>query len=443
VRIPNLDLWITIVHSRYKKSKQYWHRFLVLSISKEFDDIQVECRHLSSENVFVQEGLFDRNSFFFAVGLAHVANNRFLVSFGRDNKRSFVQQVSIRIDESKTSIDESKMFAAVKRWKGSPALQFFSMFVAQDGKVSQTRMEQFVKCFLSIRYHHPGATIHLFTTHPNSFVSELQERVPFVKIVIFTLEELFRDTPAHGFASSIKCHWKEASDLVRLAMLWRWGGTWIDTDDIVIRPITALPNVLPYLEWPGVKEKVYWETHFKLIDAKWKSGGMSRNLEAGFHIQNDPLINFEPGNPFLGRWIQELVGRDKAPPCKDWGQRVPTDIFRQDPIWGSRYLTLLPQFSLLLHPAFGNATAKGPMFPRYDYRLPDNFPLYDTLVSEKEAEAYFQQMIRVQPFFAVKVKDSHYAASSADQNMGNRCIPAWIAYWTIEKVDNLVIAATK
>ena len=91
--------------------------------------------------------------------------------------------------------------------------------------------------------------------------------MPFVNIVIFEQDELFLGTPADGYRFT-KCDWKEHSDLVRLEILLRWFGTCIDTDDVVIRPIPSVSNVLPYLEWPGLKEKEDWSSHFTLIDGK-------------------------------------------------------------------------------------------------------------------------------------------------------------------------------
>jgi hypothetical protein len=426
-------IFITIVHAQIVVHR-YEHRFLVMKIDQNADDtISAECVHLSSHEVFSKLS----KGFYFAVGLASVSGDRFLVSFGQDNARALVQEITVSIQTSpKPQLAASDAFAGLVK-RHPPNLQFFTLFVAPQGAVTPQRMRQFVKCFTSIRYHHPGAAIHFFTIKSNSFAAELRELVPFVNIVIFEQNELFFGTPADGYRST-KCNWKEHSDLIRLAILWRWGGTWIDTDDVVIRPIPSVPNVLPYLEWPGVKEKEYWSSHFTLIDGKWKSSLASRDMEAGFHIQNDPLLNFEPENPFLAAWMEVLV-QDNTIACKDWGQKVPTDVFRNDSEWASRHLTLLPQHSLLVHPAFGNKFKKGPMFPLYDYRLPDDFPHYDTPVSKEDFAAHFQQMVKVQPFFTVKVKDSHYSQESAEMSL--RFIPAWIANLDLEQIHILVQTA--
>lgn len=419
------DLYITIIHA--KESNMYRHQFLVMSIvDHDSTSFQVECLHLSPNEVFE----LPKTGYVFAVGLAHIVDSRFLVSFGMNNARALIQEIAVSIQKTELATPDNDMFQGLVQRK---EMQFFTFFVEAPGtKATPARIQQFVKCFRAIQYHHPGHAIHFFTVEPCSFLSKLRELVPFVKIVVFELAELFRGTPAEAYtAKSKQCGWKELSDLIRLAILWRWGGTWIDTDDITIRPMPSLSNVLPYLEWPGVNVKIYWGSKFTLIDGKWKSI-MGRDRGAGFHIQNDPLLNFEPKNDFLARWMEELVVNTNR--CQDWGQLVPTDIFRKDPVWASRYLTLAPQYSLLLHPAFGSVTKKGPMFPLYDYRLPDGFPHYDTPVSQADFEKYFMQMAKVQPFVTVKVKDEHYEGGGE-----KRCIPAWIATLDIDYIHRLVL----
>ena len=414
-------LFITIVHKNQpstpsRPGRNYRHQLLVLSMDDEDESLQ--CHYFSSQEVF--EPL--KQGFYFAVGLAHIKDDQFMVSFGRNNNVALVQRLRISL---------------VKKADPSALMQFVAFFVAPKGKpVTNARIQQFVKCFSSVRYHHPDATIRFYSTEPQSFHQQLKELVPFVEIVILDLKNLFRDTPAEPYsAKTVRCDWKELSDLVRLAILWKWGGTWVDTDDILIRPIPWIRNVVPYLEWPGVKSKLYWGSNFTLIDGKWK-GDLGRDLQSGFHIQNDPLLNFEPGNEFLAQWMKELVSNDH--PCRDWGQRVPTDIFRENPVWARRHVTLLPQHSLLLHPVFGDHAKKGPMFPLYDYRLRDNFPHYDTPVTESEFESDFQHMVTVQSFVAVKAKDNHHTGKGADK----RWIPGWIASLDVDRLGGLVASAS-
>ena len=94
------------------------------------------------------------------------------------------------------------------------------------------------------------------------------------------------------------------------------------------------------------------------------------------------MINWEKGNPFLYEWMLLILQN----PPKDWGQKVPTEMLlsRLPDIPDS--IQIVPQHSLLLHPAFGHQqkfgypSSKGPMFPPYDLRIP-GLPDYDEMIS--------------------------------------------------------------
>ena len=58
------------------------------------------------------------------------------------------------------------------------------------------------------------------------------------------MSHLFEDTPLETFDLRKTATLPQYSDAVRLALLYRFGGSWIDTDDILVRPLTNLSNLI-------------------------------------------------------------------------------------------------------------------------------------------------------------------------------------------------------
>lgn len=81
---------------------------------------------------------------------------------------------------------------------------------------------------------------------------------PEVRLVRLDLAAVLRDTPAQGIADNDTLKFSEypvehASDLLRLALLWKFGGTYSDLDVITIRSarlvMTFKTLILHEKEW--------------------------------------------------------------------------------------------------------------------------------------------------------------------------------------------------
>ncbi|KAK3125400.1 hypothetical protein QOZ80_7BG0604390 [Eleusine coracana subsp. coracana] len=100
----------------------------------------------------------------------------------------------------------------------------------------------------------------LLQQHPDACVVKLSETLEleffrdFVKegykvaVTVPNLDELLESTPTHIFAS-VWYEWQKTkyyplhySELVRLAALYKYGGVYIDSDVIVLKPLTSLRN---------------------------------------------------------------------------------------------------------------------------------------------------------------------------------------------------------
>ena len=105
----------------------------------------------------------------------------------------------------------------------------------------------------SIFYHHPFAkvTIHSNTLQQSEF-DVLTEAGYTIKVNDYSLTDMLKDSPAEEFISKLSSatsgpHWQSHQiDLLRLLVLYKWGGIYMDNDMIAVNPLDSLKNVLTW-----------------------------------------------------------------------------------------------------------------------------------------------------------------------------------------------------
>ena len=105
----------------------------------------------------------------------------------------------------------------------------------------------------SIFYHHPFAnvTIHSNTLQQSEF-DVLTEAGYSIKVNEYSLTDMLKGSPAEEFISKLSSatsgpHWQShQTDLLRLLVLYKWGGIYMDNDMIVVNPLDSLKNVLTW-----------------------------------------------------------------------------------------------------------------------------------------------------------------------------------------------------
>ncbi|KAE9597313.1 hypothetical protein Lal_00007373 [Lupinus albus] len=102
----------------------------------------------------------------------------------------------------------------------------------------------------SLLSHHPDACVVVFseTIELDFFKDNFVKDGYKVAVVMPNLDELLKGTPAHIF-TSVWFEWRKTkfysthhSELVRLAALYMYGGIYLDSDIIVLKPISVLNN---------------------------------------------------------------------------------------------------------------------------------------------------------------------------------------------------------
>ena len=266
--------------------------------------------------------------------------------------------------------------------------------------ISKVQLTQITIWAKSILFFHNKSTIFLYTK--KEIIPENSLNIDNLKILYYdNFEQLFKDTPLDGYKINNSLSKPELSDIIRLTLLYKNGGTWLDVDDVVVRKFPEEKNILCTFLWENKKQASYWGSSFNLIDATLVC---DKYKNYGFHIQNDPMINWEKGNKFLHTWMENIQKHNSS----DWGQKIPTEIIRKNTnIVNDCNITLLPQHHALLHPAFGNneqfgyPNSKGPMFPPYDLRITGKVN-YDDMITIEEFWEIVKQTLEKHDYCCVK-----------------------------------------
>ncbi|XP_043689650.1 uncharacterized protein At4g19900 [Telopea speciosissima] len=158
------------------------------------------------------------------------------------------------------------IYADGKRWGYYPGLYSylsFSDFVDEFFRQGKCSMRVFMvwnspPWMYSVRYqrglesllhHHPDACVLVFSeTIELDFFRDFLKDGFKVAVAMPNLDELLKNTPTHEFAS-VWFKWRKTkfysthySELVRLAALYKYGGLYLDSDILVLKPLSSLNN---------------------------------------------------------------------------------------------------------------------------------------------------------------------------------------------------------
>ena len=313
-----------------------------------------------------------------------------------------------------------------------PNTQFFGFWDSNSLTIiNQDQKSQIIMWAKSILFFHPKAIVWLLTRQkiiPTNFI-----QIPGLHIIhLDNFKEIFNNTPLSNSTEKILTgngiSKPEYSDIIRIALLYRFGGSWVDIDDIVIRNFPVQHNLIGTIEWPGKTEATYWGSKFKLMNGNL----MSSHYEGvGIHIQNDPMLNWLPQNLFLYKWMETI----KTSSSVNWGQQVPTNLVYSHPNFvRTGAVTLWPQHFLLLHPAYGNRWAKGPMFPPHDLRIRE-FPNYDSKMDQVQFWYMVEQTLRLHTYSAVK-NSKNVGIKQCNENKQERWFIGFLAQ--VSNINNIL-----
>ena len=173
------------------------------------------------------------------------------------------------------------------------------------GEVKGTFTWRHRRCIEAIFHHYPFARVIIHShTLPQSLFDVFKEAGYDLQVKPYTLADLVKGTPAENFVSEEVPYAREGrywysheTDLIRLLVLYKWGGIYIDTDIITVRRFDDLPeNVL------GLEDEA---------------------------ILNGAVMMFKKDHPFLRRCIEKYAGSYDG---TSWGANGPhllTKVWRE------------------------------------------------------------------------------------------------------------------
>ena len=92
-------------------------------------------------------------------------------------------------------------------------------------------------------FFHNNVKVFLYTK--KHIIPENLIKINNLEIVYLeNFELLFSNTPLSEYKINSKLSKPELSDIIRLALLYKNGGTWLDIDDVVVREFPKSKNIL-------------------------------------------------------------------------------------------------------------------------------------------------------------------------------------------------------
>lgn len=171
------------------------------------------------------------------------------------------------------------------------------------GGISDTRLDILKTCIFSVKMFNPDRNVILYTDCiTNDMLGDRYD----IELRTFDLD-IFNDTPVNidvikqyygdiiDGTFRIKCHPREFCDIFRLVLLYKYGGSYIDTDDLCISKIGKTKNIVARCCDPHTCHYSNI-SHDRLMPAKYREVD---GYDLPMFIRNDCWLNWEPRSQFL------------------------------------------------------------------------------------------------------------------------------------------------
>ena len=186
------------------------------------------------------------------------------------------------------------------------------------GSISDTRLDVLKTCIFSTKMHNQDRNVILYTDSINKEMLGSKYDIELRQVDM----SMFNDTPLNidiiksNYCDDIngklclKCHPREFSDLFRIVLLYKFGGSYVDTDDACLRPIGNTKNIVARCCDPHTCHYSNI-SHDRLMPAKYRE---IDGYDLPMFIRNDCWLNWEPKSAFLHDLLtdQRLNNADRA-----------------------------------------------------------------------------------------------------------------------------------
>jgi hypothetical protein len=187
-----------------------------------------------------------------------------------------------------------------------------NIFFFWEGHIYPTRLEILQNCIYSTRVFNPERPIWLVS---NTITEDMLN--PKFNIKIYKWDSsIFDDLPIpkeHLEAKYLNTGYRELSDVMRLILLYKFGGSYIDTDDLAI-------NKLADIDTRNIVCRSYdpHTCHYNKLTPEDCINGIYREIKGYEQInmfpRNDCWVNFEPESYFIKDLLSnpKIIASDKA-----------------------------------------------------------------------------------------------------------------------------------
>lgn len=178
-----------------------------------------------------------------------------------------------------------------------------------DGLASESRLKILKDSIYSTRVFNKDHSIYLVS---NTLTDDNFDPKYSINVIKWD-ESIFEGLPLtpERVQKYISAHPRERSDLMRLVLLWQYGGTYIDTDDLCIKSISDTPNLVCRSYDP------HTSFYNKVADDQCVPGRI-KEIEGFENIntfpRNDCWQNWEPRSNFIKEllWHPKFVNADNV-----------------------------------------------------------------------------------------------------------------------------------
>ena len=133
------------------------------------------------------------------------------------------------------------LFHLIFTTSNKSVVRSFTHKIEQRGHFNWRHM----RCVEAIFYHHPTAEVIVHSNTLSQRTFDVLTEVGYsIRVQNYNLTELIIDSPAHDFIEKLEkakrsTYWY-SHDLLRLLILHKWGGIYLDTDMILVRSLRSL-----------------------------------------------------------------------------------------------------------------------------------------------------------------------------------------------------------
>lgn len=253
-------------------------------------------------------------------------------STGRQSELREVGQLENEDSNARESIIDGHIHADGRRWGYYPGLHprlSFTEFMNAFFRKGKCDIRVFMiwnsppwmynvrhqRGLESLLHQHPNACVVLFseTIELDFFKESFVKDGYKVAVVMPNLDELLKDTPAHVFAS-VWFEWRKTkfysthySELARLAALYKYGGIYLDSDIIVLKPLSSLKNSVG-LEDPLARSSL----NGAVMAFKQKSSFVMECLKEFYLTYDDTQLRWN-GADLLSRVAKKFLRKKQFP----------------------------------------------------------------------------------------------------------------------------------